>query len=59
MNKVKDTNFGNKIFGERNIKIGVLKNCKWGCKFRRHLENFFTEYLISGHGTLFLGVWCD
>ena len=24
-----------------------------------NLENFFTEYLISMHGTIFLGVWCD
>ena len=24
-----------------------------------NLENFFTEYLIFMHGTIFLGVWCD
>ena len=23
-----------------------------------NLENFFTEYLILMHGTIFLGVWC-
>ena len=32
MNKVKDTNFGNKIFCEKNIKIGVLKTCKFSFK---------------------------
>ena len=24
-----------------------------------NLENFFKEYLIFMHGTIFLGVWCD
>ena len=38
---------------QRNLKGKVA------CLEDTNLENFFTEYLIFMHGTIFLGVWCD
>ena len=37
---------------------GILE-AKVACLEGINLENFFTEYLIFMHGTIFLGVWCD
>ena len=37
---------------------GILE-AKVACLESINLENFFTEYLIFMHGTIFLGVWCD
>ena len=37
---------------------GILEG-EFACLEDINLENFFTEYLIFMHGTIFLCEWCD